>query len=522
MLKTFSTLLIFLCFMGQSSGQQQHVTARVYHDRNNNLQFDPGETPLEGIAVSTMGTIALTNRMGLATLPIEKQDIVYVIQPEGYSFQLQDNSVPAFYRLVYQEASPAHMKYPGIQSLWNINDTLDFPMIASVIAADTFKVQMIGDIQAPTKKEVEFFQEMIVPKLLQHPADFKICLGDIADNYLDIYPAIEGALKTMETPTYMVFGNHDINYLSKDEKDQATTYRRHFGPEYYAFNVGKTHFVVLNTVRYKGWNEKENRNGSYTGGLDSGQLEWLKQDLALVPHDHQVVLMAHIPLMKQFADTSSIQKVFDLLKDRENLLAIYGHVHQTGSWTHNADFLWPYQGQFEGLIAGAACGGWWVGPYGLDSIPDATCSDGTPPGFYLTTFEAGKYRKSFIAAANSIDEQLRISAPPAAISPDSVQQHWIYVNVFDGNEATLVNYRLNNGPVVQMEKVMEIDPFLLRNNHLRYNRDQWRPGLAPSTHLWKAPLPEGLPAGKHLLQATCQLSDGSVFTTNKVFEVLQH
>jgi len=521
MLKTISTLLISLFLLGQSFGQRQQVTARVYHDRNNNQKYDPGETPLAGVAVSTMGTIALTNRFGLVQLPVEKREIVFVIQPAGYTFPLQNNSVPAFYRIVYQEPSPAHLKYPGIQMLSNPTDTLDFPMIESVIVAGTFKVQIIGDIQAPTKKEIEFFQEMIVPKLIQHPADFKVCLGDIADNYLDIYPAVEGALKTLGTPSYMVFGNHDINYLSNGAEDQAETFHRHFGPDYYAFNVGKTHLVVLNTVRYKGRNEKENRNGNYTGSVDHKQLEWLKQDLTLVPHDYQIVLMAHIPLMKQFADTANIKQVFELLKDRENLLAIYGHLHQTGSWMHNEDFLWPYKGQFEGQIAGAACGGWWVGPYGLDSIPDATCPDGTPPGFYHYTFEETQYSKKFIVAGNNKDEQLRISSPAAVLSSDSVHQHWIYVNVFDGNEETLVNYRLNNGPVVQMAKVLEIDPFLLRNNHLRYNRDNWRPGLSPSTHLWRALLPEGLPVGKHLLQATCQLNDGSVYTSEKIVELLE-
>lgn len=521
LLKIIPLLCAFLLFYAQAFTQNKVIHARVFHDQNNNQRFDTGDMALEGIAVSTMGTIALSNAHGLVQLKVEKQDIVFVIQPEGFSFRLQENSVPAFYHLVYQEASPAHLKYPGVQTLTNLNDTLNFPLIRSLINPDNFKVQMIGDIQAPTKKEVEFFQDMIVPKLFEHPADFKMCLGDIADNYLDIYPAVEGALKTMETPTYMVFGNHDVNYRAADESHQSETFRRHFGPEYYAFNVGKTHFVVLNTVRYKGWNAKENRNGTYSGGLDPKQLEWLKQDLALVPDDHQIVLLAHIPLMKQLADSNNIQQVFNLLNDRNNLLAIYGHMHQAGSWTHNEDFLWPYKGHFEGQIAGAACGGWWVGPYGTDSIPDASCSDGTPPGFYHYTFGNKVHSKKFVAASNSREAQLRISAPAAVIHPDSTNQHWVYVNVFDGNEETQVNFRLNKGSVVQMQKVMEVDPFLLRNNHLRYNRDNWRPGLSPSTHLWKAPLSADLPGGKHLIEATCQLRDGTVYTTHKIVEILE-
>ena len=64
-------------------------------------------------------------------------------------------------------------------------------------------------------------------------------------------------------------------------------YRHYLGPDYYSFNYGGVHFVGLNTEDYDDqW---------YYGHVDSLQLSWLRQDLALVPPATPVVTFNHIP-----------------------------------------------------------------------------------------------------------------------------------------------------------------------------------------------------------------------------------
>ena len=511
-------LFFALTFSLISSYANKTVHGIVFVDKNKNQVFDAGDQALEGVFVSSLSEIVSTDKEGKFILPAGKKEIIFVIKPKDYEFPLQENNVPAFYKIVYQEPSPDDLDFKGIQSATSGSETLYFPMYKSA-KKETYRAQMIGDIQAPTKTEVEFFQQTIVPLLYEYPADFKVCLGDIADNNLNIYPVIEGALNAIKTPLYMVFGNHDTNYRSTGIENEAETYRSHFGPDYYSFNYGKTHFVVLNTVLYKGWNAEENKRGSYNGGLHAKQLAWLKQDLELVPNNQQIVLMAHIPLAQGHTDSNHVAEVFDLLKDKEKILAIYGHLHTIGSWQHNAQFQWNHSGTFYGQIAGAACGSWWVGPYGLDSIPDATCADGAPPGIFLYDFTNNGYSKEFIAATNSKDKQLRISDPPANISIDSLENHFIYVNVFDGNDRTKVSVSIDNGPSITMQQTIEVDPFLIRNNYLRFNRGNWKPGLVKSTHLWKVAYPETITTGKHLIKATCLLEDGRSYSTVKVFEL---
>lgn len=517
-MKKIITQVVFFLSIILGANAQQSVTGVVFNDTNKNSVFDKGELPLSSVSVSSLETIVQTNSEGVFQIPVEKKDIVFVIKPSGYEFPLQANNVPSFYKIAYQEKSPEYFNFKGIEKTFDSNDTIYFPVYKSD-EKENHTAQMIGDIQTPTKKEVEFFQETIVPLLYQHPADFKVCLGDIADNNLAIYPSIEAALQGINTPLYMVFGNHDTNYKSADFVTEAETFRKHFGPDYYSFNYGNTHFVVLNTVLYDGWNEAGDKNGSYTGGVYPKQLNWLKQDLALVPNNHQIVLMAHIPLIKGHTDSATVAQVFELLKDKEKILAIYGHLHTIGSWEHNAQFQWTYPGKFDGQIAGAACGSWWLGPFGLDSIPDATCADGSPAGVFLYKFNDKSYSKEFIAATNSKDEQLRISDPPANISIDSLSTHFIYVNVFDGNDKTKVEISIDNGTAIKMNQTIEIDPLLIRNKDVRHNRGGWQPGPVQSTHLWKVSYPENLSAGKHLIKATCLLQNGKEYSTIKVFEV---
>lgn len=497
---------------------RQTVEGYVFNDKNRNQQFDQGDEPLKGVFVSSLGTIVETDKDGKFELPIGKKDIVFVIKPRGYQFPLQKNNVPAFYKILYQESSPADFKYKGITDTIKEIENVYFPMYPSN-EEENFSAQMIGDIQAPTPKEVEFFQQTIVPVLYQHPADFKVCLGDIADNNLDIYPSIVGALNSIKTPLYMVFGNHDTNYRSAGYQNEAETFRSHFGPDYYSFNYGETHFVVLNTVLYNGWNVEDTTRGSYTGGLYPQQLEWLKQDMNLVPDDQAIVLMAHIPFTLKYADSLHIKEVFDVLKDKENLLSIYGHLHQIESWQYNKESMWEYPGQFKAQVAGATCGAWWLGPFNLDSIPDATCTDGAPPGIFLYNFSKGDYSKQFIPASNAKDQQMRIGDPPANISIDSLASHFIYVNVFDGNVNTKVQLSIDSGKELPMQKTIEVDPYMRRNNYLRFNRGGWKPGLDYSRHLWKVAYPEGLTTGKHLIKASCLLEDGRTYSTIKIVEI---
>ncbi|MCF8358538.1 MAG: calcineurin-like phosphoesterase C-terminal domain-containing protein [Prolixibacteraceae bacterium] len=500
------------------NASQKQAVGKVFWDKNNNRVFDASDQPLQGIAVSSLDTIVLTQNNGTFSIPLQTNDIVFVIQPDGFRSHMQETGIPGFYKICYSNPPKTNFRYKGIEKPTFDNDSLYFPL-EKIESRELVNAFMIGDIQAPTSKEIEFFQELIMPELFSHEVDFNVFLGDIADNYLDVYPDIIEVLQPLKTPVYMVFGNHDINYRSKGYELQSETYRKYFGPDYYSFNRGNTHFVVLNTVWYQGWDKKEKRRGGYTGDIYPQQLKWLKQNLQLVPHGRQIVLMAHIPLVPQFADSTTLRSVFSILEPFESILGIYGHAHLNLSWNYTDTTYWFGRGTFIGHIAGAACGGWWVGPYGLDSIPDATCMDGSPPGIYRYEFGQKNAKKTFIPGGKDPGYQLRFSSPPASIQLDSLPQEAIYVNVFDGDNETTVECSIDDGPWLKMDYTIDYDPIIVRNHKRRANRDNWIPGYQPSGHLWKIGYSENLTPGRHVLRARCQLN-GREYSTIKIVKVV--
>ena len=107
---------------------------------------------------------------------------------------------------------------------------------------------------------------------------------------------------------FSVMGNHDHDgaVYTSDSVDfmSAETYRRQMGPNYYSYNIGKVHILVMDDIIYK----NEDNGGSYakgivgernyTTGFSETQLNWAKRDLAMVDKNTTVVLCMHAPMYK--------------------------------------------------------------------------------------------------------------------------------------------------------------------------------------------------------------------------------
>ena len=84
----------------------------------------------------------------------------------------------------------------------------------------------------------------------------------------DRYNAIIGAIGL---PWWNVGGNHDLNFEAPDRRYSRETYKRVFGPNYYAFFYAKTLFLMLDDVDYLGAdNTKPRSAGKYRGPARRG------------------------------------------------------------------------------------------------------------------------------------------------------------------------------------------------------------------------------------------------------------
>lgn len=101
-----------------------------------------------------------------------------------------------------------------------------------------------------------------------------------------LWETVDGFSELFEAPVFPVMGRTDV---FDDESDAV--YSRRYGPAWYSFMRGGTHFVVINT-RDQAW-----RTGfGLTPRIGSEQLDWLERILNQPAGSHPVVLFMNEPL----------------------------------------------------------------------------------------------------------------------------------------------------------------------------------------------------------------------------------
>lgn len=525
-IKVFCFLLILSLAAAPQFLQAAKKSAKgvVFLDANNNGIFDTGEKGIPGVVVSNQKDAVQTDENGRYRIPITKETIIFISKPAGYNIPRDENNLPKYFYIHQPKGSPAGLKFNGIAPTGKLPRSIDFPLLKGE-TKDSFSAIIMGDPQTKKPEEVDYYRDDIITGLIGTTADFYLALGDIMYDDLNLYPRMNRVVGQLGIPVYHVPGNHDTNYRVPDHNNANETFRRFYGPDYYSFNVGKVHFVSLNTVKYKGWNKEENKSKGYTGYVHEKQLTWLKNDLSFVPQDHLVVLTMHIPISteqdeKPATMVTNREALFEVLKNRKHLLALAGHMHFVEYMEFGPEQGWTGDAVFPSLTAGAGCGTWWHGPKSPAGLPLGLGTDGTPNGHFLFTFEGNRYTYRFYPGSTSPDEQMRINSPSGTLDPQELEGMQINVNVFAGTPRTIVTCELDNGTPFTMERTVMNDPFFQRL--VKENKDAYIDWMKPveSFHTWTAPLPGNLAEGIHRLKVTVKDHQGFVFTAYKLFEVL--
>jgi hypothetical protein len=471
--------LAYLIALVPLLGQTPTASGTVFEDRNGNGVRDAGERGLPGVKVSNQRLIATTDASGRWELPYTEDTIFFVVKPRGYRTKLDGDNLPRFYYIHRPGGDPEGRRFEGVKPTGPLPGSIDFPLYPQK-EPDKFRAVMFADTQPRDIREVEYVAHDVVERLIGVDAAFGVTLGDIAFDDLSTFGPLNAAIGLIGIPWYNVLGNHDINLDAPNDRESTFTFEKTYGPPYYSFDYGPTHFIVLDDVEFLG------QGKGYRGGIGERQMAWIKNDLANIPRNQLVVLMMHIPLV----DVGDRQDLYRLIEQRPNVISISGHTHYQEHIFIDQEDGWRGVKPHHHTVNVTVSGSWWQGAPNELGIPHATMRDGAPNGFSIFTFDGTGYSIEFRAAGSPVSHQMNVYLPEEVAFADAGTT-LVTVNVFGGSSRSVVEARIGRGNWVPMEKVLKPDPkFAEAVSRDAALQRPYRPLPAPmqSPHLWEVPL----------------------------------
>ena len=370
------TLILFslFCFLNLNAQIDIHniLFSGKVHD---------GKSGIAGVAVTDGINITHTDAKGqYKLLSNATAEFVYITLPSGYDIPINNNA-PDFY-------VPVNDKSKSKQ-------TINFELKKS--DRDDYRHTMIAwaDPQIYYEEELALSANAakdaaMLAKQSDSPVYGVVC-GDIVGDHPEHYDALKKILLNTEIPFFFTAGNHDMNLNVRSDDLSKATFKKTFGPDYYSFNRGKIHYVVLNNAFYVG------RTYWYISYLPEKQFAWLQQDLANVPAGSTVVVILHIPTSTR--ETQAQENMLNVLQNRQHLhemLKPY-NAHIFSGHSHYNDNFIIKDNLFEHIHA-AVCAEFWQTPQ---------CSDGTPQGYGVYEINGNEIRWYYKSVGFDKDFQFR-------------------------------------------------------------------------------------------------------------------
>lgn len=328
---------------------------------------------IAGVPVTDGVHIVVTDAKGNYKLTsFDDAKYVYITLPDGYKIPYENGSrVPTLFKKVPEKLSKKEIIDFNLEKA---NDDRTKSVLVIMADPQVYFRDEIPELQLGTKD----IKELMTTKYPGQPT-VGICVGDIIGDITtkpSLFEPVTDAINESGVPFFFAVGNHDITWGSPYSSDSKKVFNYHYGPNYYSFNFGGIHYVVLDNVLMMG--------SRYVGYLPEQQLKWLEQDLALVPHGSEVVLAFHIPAYSPAARVknwgkeqshrilNNRQALFKMLKPY-NAHLMTGHEHYNENYVL-ADNLYEHNhAPMSNLF--------WMAPWSWD---------GSPSGYAVYEVENGK------------------------------------------------------------------------------------------------------------------------------------
>ena len=332
---------------------------------------DTNGNPIEGVAVSDGFTVVTTDSNGFYHMAASSDAwYIYISVPSEYEVPINEYGQPCFYKKYERDTKRYHFTLTplagGKESKFALFTFAD-PQVTNSTNLGRFKTT------------IPLIKEYVTEVSSTGLPCYGITLGDLLSNTSanndDAYRdnmRDEFAASNVGMPVFQVMGNHDCCYYTPNNPifadETSSTYnlkaqRAHetmFGPVNYSFNRGDVHIVAMRDIVYK-----SNTTTTNEVGFLPAQVEWLEQDLALVPKDKLLLLCVHIQLLNRTPNYT--QDVLKMLNEFNEVHVLSGHTHIQHNYIHKYEGS-PYTNIYEHNTC-ALCGPWWHAKVAGDGSP---------------------------------------------------------------------------------------------------------------------------------------------------------
>lgn len=489
-----------------------YIKGVVFNDLNLDGLHQENEPGIANVKVSNGLDVVLSDTSGAYEVRVRPDMNVFVIQPSGWEVPVDNRMVPQFSYIHKPGGTPEKLRFGGLPDTGPAPQVINFPLRKASVHT-SFRAAVVGDSQTYANREIGYFRDSAVNDILNYEGDapaFTLFLGDVVGDDLGLLDRILKVGAAAGAPQWLVQGNHDIDLDSKSDAHSSDTWRRVYGPNYYAFEVGDALFIALDNVVFPCGEEDmqlpgrefcgDPENPTYNGRVPDAQMLWLENLIALTPTDKLIVFAHHIPFVS-FVDPSStkhqtdnLPAIFKLVEGRP-ALSLSGHTHTTENHAPGQFFKGWQEAvgvtnlPFRHIIAGAASGSWYNGDLNYRGVPMSFQRMGSPKGVLMMDFDGTDYSEHYLGGGVAKDQSMWTglntprfrewfsileqwsnkprsermkSVPPLSINDlgdtrvvtrdDLANGVWITANIWAGSAENTVTVRINDGEKKLMER----------------------------------------------------------------------
>lgn len=466
---------------------------------------------VEGVVVSDGYEVTVTDADGIYYLPSKKKNrYVFISVPGNYEVNNSKN-LPVFFQRLAGGASVEQKDFSLIKT-----DNTNHVVLAM---ADW---HLAGRTNT---RDVMQFTNNVLPDLNATIAEYKskgvkvygLTLGDLSwetfwyeTNFM--LPEYLEQMYKVDCTIFNVMGNHDNDPYASNDWDAALPFKELIAPNYYSFNLGDIHYIVLDNINYINTGGSQGNMGdrNYRGVVDRDQMEWLKKDLAtIVDKNTPIVIGMHIPLYGRPLIDNEGGQTNNLRLDNGNelisVLSEFDNVHILSGHSHKNNTAEPSPSLMEHNTAAICATWWWTGRPGYSG--NHICTDGTPGGYGVWEMDGKNIEWYYKSVGYEKDYQFRaydlntVHITAEKFAPNSSEERMTkYAGGYsekNNNNEVLINIWgydtqweidvTESGNALDVERVDVMDPLHI----ISYNAQRLNVGVAPgfatnlTTHMFK-------------------------------------